>query len=162
MNEIGGPTAKRQKATETYLQYDGNALQYMLVNAVKEQQSQIEELRTENEELRDLINQIATRFSETDATLSLPAGNEGAFLNQNVPNPFKGQTELDYFIPANATSAKIAIFGTGGQLIKSVDIKDQGKGKLTLTASDIPSGNYHYSLILDGQIIDTKTMSIVE
>lgn len=79
-------------------------------------------------------------------------------LNQNVPNPFAEQTTISYFLPDNISRAQILFFEQSGKIIKTVDITEKGKGQLNVFANDLSSGVYTYSLIVDGQAMETKKM----
>ena len=81
-----------------------------------------------------------------------------ASLKQNVPNPFNGQTNINYFLPVNNGNAYITFITTDGQTLKSVKLAGNGNGTITLKASELPSSAYKYALIIDGRIIDTKSM----
>lgn len=45
-----------------------------------------------------------------------------------------------------------------GKLIKTIDLTEKGKGKLNIFANDLTNGIYTYSLIIDGQTVETKKM----
>lgn len=94
------------------------------------------------------INQLDVELSDKDAIV----------LNQNVPNPFAEQTTITYNVPAKVAKAQILFYNTAGQIIQTVDIKTRGKGKVNVFASDLSSGLYHYTLIADGVVIDSKKM----
>ena len=79
-------------------------------------------------------------------------------LDQNVPNPFAEQTTINYYLPTDFTRAQIIFLDQSGKLIKAVDLTEKGKGALNVFANDLTSGVYTYSLIVDGQTIETKKM----
>ncbi len=79
-------------------------------------------------------------------------------LNQNVPNPFAEQTTISYFLPDNVLRAQILFFEQSGTIIKAIDLTEKGKGQLNVFANDLTSGIYTYSLIVDGQTVETKKM----
>ncbi|HXB39936.1 MAG TPA: tail fiber domain-containing protein [Bacteroidia bacterium] len=79
-------------------------------------------------------------------------------LNQNTPNPFAEQTIITYNIPKTTNQAQILFYDNTGKLIKTADIKTNGKGQLNVFANDLTSGIYSYTLIIDGKIYDTKKM----
>lgn len=79
-------------------------------------------------------------------------------LNQNVPNPFAEQTSISYYLPDNVQRAQILFFEQSGKIIKTVDLTEKGKGQLNVFANDLTSGIYTYSLIVDGQTMETKKM----
>lgn len=79
-------------------------------------------------------------------------------LNQNVPNPFAEQTTITYNVPEKYGYAQIIFSTIDGKIIKAVDITKKGRGQLNVFASDLSSGMYTYSLVVDGKTIDTKKM----
>ena len=79
-------------------------------------------------------------------------------LNQNVPNPFAQQTSISYNRPARATTAQIMFYGMDGRLMKTANLTSRGKGILNVYASDLSSGSYTYSLVVDGKLVDTKKL----
>ncbi len=79
-------------------------------------------------------------------------------LNQNSPNPFAEQTVITYNIPATANHSQILFYDSNGKLIKTVEIKNTGKGQLNVYANDLTSGTFSYTLLIDGKIFDTKKM----
>ncbi len=155
---------KKSGTAKDYLRINDTGVKYMLVNAIKEQQGMLEDLRKSNEELRELVNELAETIAvskESKIDASLTGKEDIALLKQNAPNPFNGETEVKYFIPASAKAANIMITTNNGQVVKTIGITEKGEGVLSLTTSDIPVGNYHYTLSVDGKVIDTKTMSLV-
>ena len=78
-------------------------------------------------------------------------------LEQNVPNPFAEQTSISYFIPEDAKSANIIFFDTKGRHIKTVEV-EKGYGIMSVFAHNLSTGTYSYSLVLDGEVVETKRM----
>jgi hypothetical protein len=79
-------------------------------------------------------------------------------LEQNVPNPFAEQTTINYSLPDNTLKAQMLFYNSSGKLIQSVELIQKGKGILNVFASDLSSGIYTYTLVVDGQITETKKM----
>jgi hypothetical protein len=79
-------------------------------------------------------------------------------LDQNVPNPFAEQTTINYYLPDNIVRAQIVFLDQSGKLIKVVDLTEKGQGQLNVFANDLTNGIYTYSLIVDGQTVETKKM----
>ena len=104
--------------------------------------------RTNNSSGQAVGNQLNVELSDKDAIV----------LNQNVPNPFAEQTTITYNVPQNVGKAQLLFYNSNGQLIQSVDIKTRGKGKVNVFASDLSSGLYHYTLVADGKVVDSKKM----
>lgn len=156
---------------EKYLTYNSNALQYILVNAIQEQQKELDEksslIETQNEEITALKNRLDRieklllkdelkptsqgQNAEIDAA-NLPR------LEQNAPNPFNGQTQIQYFVPSLAQQAQINVYDQNGKMLKSFPLAQKGTGQLNLNMKNFANGIYSYSLQIDGQVIETKQM----
>jgi hypothetical protein len=129
----------------------------VLLDAVKNQQKQIDELKAL---VASTSNPQQGNNNNSEFEKSIELGNtESIVLNQNVPNPFAEQTTITWFIPRTTTGvAQLMFYNGNGIMIKSVDITEKGTGKLNVFANDLSSGIYSYALILDGKIISTKKM----
>ena len=79
-------------------------------------------------------------------------------LDQNQPNPFKENTTVKYNIPANVKSAQILFYNSKGNVINTVEINTKGEGSLLVYGSDLSSGIYTYTLLVDGKVIESKKM----
>jgi len=79
-------------------------------------------------------------------------------LNQNQPNPFAEQTTITYNVPEKYGFAQLVFKTLDGKIIKTVDITKKGRGVVNVFANDLSNGLYMYSLIVDGDVIDTKKM----
>lgn len=99
----------------------------------------------------------ASNSAETKRDVEL-SDKDVVVLNQNVPNPFAESTYITYNIPDSFKFAQIIFSTTDGKIIKAVDVKETGRGRINVFASDLSSGLYTYSLIIDGRVIDTKKM----
>ena len=93
-----------------------------------------------------------TKDSKTTNVQSVEVTDKNVIvLDQNVPNPFAESTTITYNIPTEFNKAQIIISNMNGVVIKSVDLTSKGKGVLNIFASDLTSGIYTYSLIVDGK-----------
>lgn len=83
-------------------------------------------------------------------------------LLQNVPNPFSENTQIWYKIEKQV-HVTISITDLTGKEMRQINegIKDKGTYKVDFTNSDLVSGTYFYSLLLNGKLSDTKKMSII-
>lgn len=129
-----------------------------LVKAVQEQQQMIEDLQNQLKQLKLVQQGNLTESSPTSVTSVVLADINAVVLSQNVPNPFAQQTSISYTIPLTATSAQIMFYTMDGRLMKTVNLSAKGKGVLNIFAGDLSSGNYTYSLVIDGKITDTKKL----
>jgi len=136
---------------EEYLSVNANDFIYMLINATQEQQASIELLKEEIDNLKDII-------IENGGNQSVVLQGKGdAFLGQNHPNPYTSFTTIEYELPQSATSGKVQFFNMSGQLIKTVDVSDK-VGSIQVSAEELPSGTYSYSLLIDNTRVATKKM----
>lgn len=149
------------KSQETFLQIEESAIKYMLVNAIKDQQALIDAQAEKIAALEEAINTIGTTgtLNKTEMTLT---SYDLAELAQNKPNPFNGSTVIDYTVPTNAKTAQISVFGTSGQLLKTLEINHVGEGSLTVNAADLPAGTYSYQLIVDGRSVESNKMVLAK
>jgi hypothetical protein len=127
----------------------------VLTASIQEQQKMIDELKTE----LDAMKLVANADKSSDANTVILSS---ARLEQNVPNPFNQNTVINYYVPQNAGNALIKIADMNGVTIKTISVEAKGNGKLTLETAGLSPGTYFYSLIVDGNIADTKQMQIVK
>lgn len=135
------------------------SLTSLLVDAIKEQQSEIEQLKRQFETFHDqTFNNYSGNFksapNSTDGNLS----DSGGILFQNQPNPFSEKTTIRYKIGDASKKIAIFIFNLQGTLVKSFENLDSGAGEIVISGNDLKAGMYLYSLILDGREADTKRM----
>ena len=133
----------------------------VLVKAIQEQQEMIETLQEEVAELKEMKGDASQRDKAVDK-VQLNGSALTPALAQNQPNPFNRETVINYFLPEGATSAEMRIMDLRGQLVKSVALQNNGEGQLILEAGTLATGTYTYSLIIDGEIFDTKKMILTQ
>ena len=86
-----------------------------------------------------------------------------AIIYQNQPNPFNsGGTKIRYFVPDNTNNPQIVFFDEFGTKLNSFKIEDKGMGELNITATNLATGSYSYSLVIEGKVVDTKRMMKVK
>jgi hypothetical protein len=107
-----------------------------------------------------IIEQFPAQFRNNNRTSNLfvELSDEAAVISQNAPNPFNSETSIDYFIPENIHNAQISFYNSNGSLIETVELPQKGEGSITVSALNLKSGMYSYSLLLDGKIVETKQM----
>ena len=139
-----------------------NAIQE-LNTAVKDQQIEIAELQAEIEELKSpstpLLPQPITTKSVAQNSSSISNDIDEAYMSQNAPNPFSGEAEIIYQVPQTAISAYIGIYNLNGLQIQQYPL-EKGAGTVTISAGNLSSGIYIYSLIIDGEEVETRRMVV--
>jgi len=129
----------------------------VLVEAMKEQQLIIEDLAKELKKLQD-------NKSQKSATLGVDnnGSSEQNLLFQNAPNPFSQSTTIEYSLAENVQKAMICVYDMNGSQLKCIPLNLTGYGNITINGSEFKAGMYMYSLISDGQLIDTKRMVLTD
>jgi hypothetical protein len=147
-----------------YLGIDYTELIPLLIQGMKEQQKQIENLELQLTEIQNDGSKLKSLEEEgqfKSYNAEAVAGQE-AKLYQNNPNPFDKNTTIKYYLPENTTSAKIILFDMQGKQLKSVVLNERGENSITIHSFELEPGMYMYSLIADNTEIDTKRMILTE
>jgi len=131
----------------------------LLIEAIKEQQNKIEKINTllnlyQEHVVKILISNLKTTTSNPESKVNEHSG----FLSQNQPNPFYQSTKIRYKLPEPFKKASIFIFDLQGTLIKEFLNLDQNHDEILISGSELKPGMYFYSLIIDGLVVDTKSM----
>jgi hypothetical protein len=101
------------------------------------------------------------QMSETmkESIVSLKDGE----LMQNVPNPFKGSTQIWYKLNTESI-VQLNVYNYTGQLISLINegTKTKGTHHIDFNANGLKNGIYFYSLSINGQTTDSKKMTIMK
>jgi alpha-tubulin suppressor-like RCC1 family protein len=85
------------------------------------------------------------------------------FLGQNSPNPAEILAEINYEIPKSVSEAFIVIKDIyRDNCLLSFQINGKSNGSIKIDVTNLPSGIYPYSLVLDGKVIKTKKMAVIK
>lgn len=138
----------------------------LLVDALRNQQAQIDTQAKQIAELTNLITNPTTGPKKVGASQT-PAPSETdaltyPVLDQNVPNPFNSATTIGFYLPTTVTNANIYVYDMNGIQLKSYLLTERGKGNLVIQGSEFNAGMYLYALIADGKVIDTKRMILTK
>lgn len=100
--------------------------------------------------------------SKLSTVVSANLGTKEAFgLEQNFPNPFKGnETNIRFTIP-HRSQVQLIVYDMNGRVIKTLvnGVKDAGTHSITFQDNSLPTGIYFYKLTADGYS-DVKKMTI--
>ncbi len=83
-------------------------------------------------------------------------------LEQNQPNPFNTETTIQYYLPSNINRAQMVLTNSNGQVLKTFQLKGTGFGRVIVEANAMPAGNFNYSLVIDGKVIQSKRMVLTQ
>ena len=125
----------------------------------------LNKLEAENERLLDMIEDLKTAVSaccsvDLDQDREAPS-QSGAYLGQNIPNPFEGVSVIPYYLPEGVTQAIITVTDLTGRTAGQYTVEGMGFGQLSIGSTSLAPGTYLYNLVVDGKIIDTKRMVMV-
>lgn len=107
------------------------------------------------------IGEQEERGAKSGVSMAI-AADKTAKLYQNTPNPFSEETAIEYYVPTDAKSASMYVFNLTGEMLQSLPISSFGHGSVTISGSTLQAGMYVYSLVVDGQMVDTKRMILTK
>ncbi len=85
---------------------------------------------------------------------------EGISLRQNFPNPFNGETVIEYTIPVDMNAASLTIYDlTGKQQLNSIELAP-GSGEVNLKAASLTPGVYVYTIEKNNQTLARQKMIV--
>jgi hypothetical protein len=152
-----------------YLTVDYIGLIPVIVEALKSQQNII---TSQDQNITNLQKQIAdikknccvsqAKSATLDETKNNVTPSTNVTLYQNTPNPFTQTTEIKYYLPETIASASLLIFNMQGTQLKTITIPNRRNGSVIINGSELTAGMYLYTLVADGQEIDTKRMILTQ
>jgi len=122
----------------------------ILVQAIKEQQKQIEDLQAGQNKTNN-----ATGIDHSNAAI------DGFALEQNIPNPFSSETVINYTLPQQIKNASLIIYDLSGKQLTSFPLEPSAKS-ISITSEKLSAGIYIYSVMADGKIMDSKRMVVAD
>jgi hypothetical protein len=136
-----------------YYTVNYNTIIPVLTEALKEQDAKILEMEEKLSQLEKMIVQ------NNEASMK----EKGEFkLFQNAPNPSTTFTKFEYFLGVETNNAYLKIYDMEGREIRATRLNNQkGFGSFEYDTSQLSKGTYVYALIIDGEVISTKQMVIV-
>ncbi|MEO5571215.1 MAG: tail fiber domain-containing protein, partial [Bacteroidia bacterium] len=161
---------------QNYLGVDYGAMDFILVNAIKEQQQQmdfkdakislqqkdIDDLKTKFEAMENALSQCCMSYKSVVGTdgdreeSGRVINNSVAKLEQNIPNPFTENSVIKFYIPQNSKNAAIKIYALDGTELKIILVSSKGFGQTQISGKTFAAGTYTYLLVVDGKVVDTK------
>ena len=142
-----------------------------LKNDLQDQAAENAELKNDLDEMRALLSDMKIALEEVcnngcDNISNRKAGEqtEGtAALFQNMPNPFRQNTTIRYYLPEGSTKASITVYDLKGTALNSFELPVvSGYGSIEISGQMLPVGQYLYTLVVDGREIDTKKMILTQ
>ena len=129
---------------------------YLAVNYIELVPVLIRSIQELKQELDEAKGSTARTRGTTGVSDAISNQNK---LYQNTPNPFKEQTVIRFSLADDVKDAAICIFDMTGKTIKKLPISS-GMESVSVGGYELGEGMFLYSLIVNGQEIDTKKMVI--
>ena len=137
-----------EESQDGYLAVNYVELVPVLIRAIQELKAEL-----------DAVKGIDTERRAPSITGVSAAKSDANLLYQNTPNPFKEQTIIRFSLADNVQDASICFFDMTGKTIKKLPISS-GMESVSIGGYELGEGMFLYSLIINGQVIDTKRMVI--
>ena len=144
----------------------------VLIEAIKEQQVQIEKQQLQIEESQAEIGMLKgivlsdaslrSAANETETTGKVDPIVSQCKLYQNAPNPFSENTQINFYVSENVKVAQLCIYNLQGTQLKQILITQRGEGSQWISGSELSAGMYLYALIVDGKEVATKRMILTK
>lgn len=124
----------------------------LLVRSIQELKQELDAVKGESKAMTRSVSDESTDYN------AVATGN---VLYQNTPNPFKEQTVIRFSLAEGVQDAAVCIFDMTGKMLKKLPISS-GMDSVSVGGYELGEGMFLYSLIVNGQIIDTKKMLITK
>ncbi len=122
----------------------------VLIRSIQELKQELDQVKSGSE---------AKTRSASDESADFSAIATGNVLYQNTPNPFKERTVIRFSLADGVQDASVCIFDMTGKTIKKLPVSS-GMDSVSVGGYELGEGMFLYSLIVNGQVIDTKRMVI--
>ena len=133
-----------------------------LVKAVQELSKQVQQQHEQNKQLQKDLNELKSIIKSVNGSSTSILLSDRGSIEQNAPNPFTSSTTIKYKLPQQYSHAQVLITDMGGRTVKTVRVAGSDYGVVQVTAGSLAAGAYQYALIIDGKIVDTKTMVLTK
>lgn len=77
------------------------------------------------------------------------------------PNPVQTEAMITFQKPANGSQASILLRSQTGELIREFNVSKNNSGVIVLNSADFVSGEYFYTLVVEGKPVSTKRFVVV-
>lgn len=135
---------------EGYLSVNYVEIVPLLIRSVQELSAKLDEAKKSNA----LRGDGATNIANPDALQTE--------LFQNTPNPFTEKTTISLTIAETVNQAALYVYDMNGKQIACYPVTERGNTQIVIEGNSLDAGMYMYSLIADGNVIDTKRMILTD
>jgi len=130
----------------------------------------VQELSKQNDELKSMLASLQSQIdalknvsvSSSDSKMEANINNvTGAQLYQVAPNPFSQKATISFKLPSNVSNAQLVIADATGKTVKTYKLSN-GSTQQDVYANNLAAGVYHYSLVVNGKMMESKQMVITK
>ncbi len=132
---------------------------------IADQQEQINGLNNKLDQVLNKMSSFETSLAQCCSADQSGIGsklNDPPKLEQNIPNPFLQTSYIKFYIPSSTNSAMLIITDVSGSVVKEFTNLQIGYGTVEIDYSNLGSGTYQYTLVIDGNKVDTKQMILTK
>jgi hypothetical protein len=139
-----------------YLAVDLGAMDFVLVNSIKELDAELQLQKAENEILRSALTDIraeieALKSGHAPATTVAP----GIIV---TPNPVATEAKITCTLPKGTQSALVQVIGLDGTVYSSLHVDPNLQTPMILATQDMAAGTYILKLMADGKLVATSRL----
>lgn len=131
-----------------YLSVNYSELVPLLIRSIQALKQELDEVKGEKAGARK-----AAQASGMNTSMAYKVNK----IFQNSPNPFKENTVIRFHLADGVKDADVCIFDMSGKLLKKLPVSS-GMGSVSVNGYELGEGMFLYSLLVDGQEVDTKRM----
>ena len=132
-----------------YLAVNYTELVPLLIRSIQELKAELDKVRQGESDMA-----ISRRMAKRTSSDNSASGN---VLYQNTPNPFREQTTIQFSLADEVNDAAICIFDMTGKMLKKLPVLS-GESSVRVNGWELGEGMFLYTLMVNGQEIDTKRM----
>jgi trimeric autotransporter adhesin len=137
-----------------YLAVDFGAMDFVLVNAVKELDAELQYQKTENELWRAALADLRSLVSGQATTSTF------APCITVAPNPANADVKISCTLPKGSQSASIQVIGIDGNIYSNLAIDTNLLTPHTMATHDLPAATYILKLVADGKMVATARLVV--
>ena len=138
-----------------YLSVNYTEMVPLLICALQELKEKIAVLESGSSKDTRRDGAVATAVTTTSVATT------GNVLYQNTPNPFKEKTVIRFSLAPDIQNASICVFDMSGKMLKTLPVS-ANDNSVSINGYELGEGMFLYSLLVNGQEIDTKRMVITK
>lgn len=128
--------------------------------AIADKQAQLDAKQAQLDQLTDRLSKLEQAVASGSTSIDGSRRTDNAKLYQNEPNPASENTKIRYYVQNSSAKVSIEVRAQSGQVVKTFSGFRGDNGQVVVSAGSLETGTYSYTLIVDGERVDSKLMII--